>query len=309
MSTKWRMNWSADFGGATFEQDADMRRLTTIGVGGPADVLARPADAGSLAGLLKRASEFEIPVRIIGGGSNLLVADDGVRGLVIALDSEPFQRMEFSGTKVFAGAGARLQALASKCAARGLSGMEGLAGIPGTVGGALRGNAGGNYGVIGNAARSVLCMDRGGEILVLKAKECGFGYRSSSLRNFVILGAEFELSPADQEDITLRTRAVLQEKMKSQPLNERSAGCFFKNPPDKAAGWMIERMGFKGRRVGGAMVSQLHANFILNVGGAACGDIVMLAREIRKRAKIEFGADLELEVETWGIPEEAWAWR
>ncbi|MCX7804218.1 MAG: UDP-N-acetylmuramate dehydrogenase [Planctomycetota bacterium] len=309
MSTRWRINWSAEFGGATFERDADMRRFTTIGVGGPADVLARPADAGSLAGLVKRASEFGVPLRILGGGSNLLVGDEGVRGLVIAMDAEPFGRIEFSGTRVFAGAGLGLQALARKCAANGLSGLEGLAGIPGTVGGALRGNAGGRHGAIGSAVRSVLCMSPDGEILVRKTAECGFEYRRSSLGGVIILGAEFELSPADPEDITLRTRAVYREKAATQPLRERSAGCFFKNPPGMAAGWMIDRMGFKGRRVGGAMVSPVHANFIVNAGGATCGDVVMLAREIRRRAKIEFGADLELEVETWGIPEEAWVWK
>jgi UDP-N-acetylmuramate dehydrogenase len=308
MSARWQPDWSADFRDVVFVNDAEMSRRTTIGIGGPADTLAMPASAEALAGLLRRAAESDVPVRMLGGGSNLLISDSGVRGLVISLGAEVFRRIEVSANGLFAGAGASLGSLVRRSASLGLSGLECLAGIPGTVGGALRGNAGGRHGAVGDAVRSVLCMNAAGEILVRQAAECGFAYRDSALKDVIVLGAEFKLAQADPEDITLRMRKILEDKKRSQPYGERSAGCFFKNPPAMPAGLLIERMGFKGRRAGGAAISTRHANFIVNLGGATCSDVIMLAREIRKRAKIEFDIDLELEVETWGVPEEAWAW-
>jgi UDP-N-acetylmuramate dehydrogenase len=187
-----------------------------------------------------------------------------------------------------------------EAAAAGLSGLEGLAGIPGTVGGALVMNAGGRYGCIGDVVKEVEALDSGGGKVLLDAAGAGFAYRRSRLGGLVVTACRLGLTAEDPEVVRKRTREVLKEKRSSQPLSAASAGCVFRNPSaDLPAGRLIEELGLKGRRAGGAAISERHANYIVNLGGAACGDVLELIDAVREAARRGRGVELELEVEVW----------
>ena len=275
-------------------------KATTFGIGGPAEMLARPRSVEELGRLLAAAAAGGLEVRILGGGSNLLVADEGVKGLVVRLAGKAFASVEQLPGGMSVGAGVPLARLVREAASAGLSGVESLAGIPGSVGGALIMNAGGKYGCIGDVVEEVRALGRDGRIVRLRREGCGFGYRSSRLRETIVTGCRLALTPDQPAAVAERTRGVRAEKRRSQPLGQPSAGCVFKNPgPELPAGRLIDELGFKGRRVGRAMVSELHANYIVNAGGARCGEVLELIDAIREAASRAKGVELELEVELW----------
>jgi UDP-N-acetylmuramate dehydrogenase len=281
-------------------RDFPLGKATTFGIGGPAQMLARPRSAAELGRLLAEAGAEGLRVRMLGGGSNLLVADEGVKGLVVRLSGKAFAALEQRPGGLVAGAGTPLARLVREAAAAGLSGVESLAGIPGTVGGALIMNAGGKYGCIGDLVEEVQALSPDGKPVSFTRQECGFGYRTSKLRGLVLTGCRLALTADEPKAVGERARRVLAEKRRSQPLRIPSAGCVFKNPAGGApAGQLIEELGFKGRRVGGAMVSELHANYIVNVGGARCSEVLELIDAIREAAAKARGVELELEIEIW----------
>jgi len=267
--------------------DEPLAPHTTFRVGGPADVLVEPRDEGELVEVLRAAGEQEIPLRILGGGANLLVRDEGVRGAVVRLSRLDGRR----GDRVQAGR--PLPRLVRETLREGLGGLEALAGIPGTLGGAIRMNAGGRAGTIGDVVRAVEVLTLGGEFRRLPRPAVGFRYRGSALDGCVVVAAELELRPSPQAPE--RFASLLRDKRRTQPLDRCSAGCIFKNPPGQAAGRLIEACGLKGVRCGGARVSPRHANFIVNEGGATASDILRLIDLIRKRVPVP----LELEVQVW----------
>lgn len=260
---------------------------TTMKVGGPADYFVEPRTPDDLAAAFRAARECELPVRILGSGANLLVRDEGVRGVVVRLTH--LNRRD--GLHVEAGY--NFAKLVKETAAEGLGGLECLAGIPAQVGGAVRMNAGGRHGETAAAVKYVDIMTPEGELRRLPRAEVGFRYRGTGLGDAVVLAAGFELHPAD--GIRERYEDVLAQKKNSQPLGTHNAGCMFKNPPGGQAGRIIDECGLKGLRVGAAHVSGKHANFIENDGGATAADILRLVDQIRARSPVP----LELEVLVW----------
>lgn len=281
--------------------------LTNYRVGGPAEFFAEPPGEEALRMVLRQAAEEEIPVRVLGRGTNLLVSDAGVRGLVVRLPAGEFSGLERYGTRLRAGAGHSLPALVKWSVAQGLGGLECLAGVPGTVGAALRMNAGGKYGEIRSRVRSVSGFTRAGAPFRFEPHACGFVYRGSALKDCIVTRCELELEEGSSALGSERVRGILDEKRATQPLAGRSAGCVFKNsrlPGVPPAGRIIDELGFKGQRVGGARVSSLHANFLVCDGNAHAADVLELIRRIRERAAHERGVELELELEAWGVRDE-----
>ncbi|HSV99230.1 MAG TPA: UDP-N-acetylmuramate dehydrogenase [Sedimentisphaerales bacterium] len=268
-------------------------------LGGPADYFIRPRNAKELQEIVHRGNENHIPLYILGFGSNLLVSDEGVRGAVIQLQGEEFGRTEFNGSEVTAWAGAELSKLVLDCVQKGLSGVEALTGIPGSVGGAVRMNAGGRFGDIGSAVEAVTLMDIHGTVFEKRKPELIFDYRCVNIRARFILNAQIKLTPDDPERIMRTIKESWIYKKNSQPLNTRNCGCVFKNPPGAAAGALIDRAGLKGHQIGGAVVSEKHANFIVAKDGCASRDVMQLIEVIRKRVREQFDVELELELEVW----------
>lgn len=225
--------------------------------------------------------------------------DEGVTGVVIKLSDDAFSRIEIDGTRVRAGGGALLSNVTSQTVRAGLAGLDTLVGIPGTIGGALHGNAGGRSGDIGQYARSVRVLTETGELFTRREDELSFAYRQSSLNELIILDAEFELFHDDPGEITRRMRKLWIMKKATQPLTFQSAGCIFKNPRGMSAGLLIDRAGLKGTRVAGAEVSDRHANFIVAHDGAKAADVLQLIDLIRAKVSEQFGVDLELEIKIW----------
>lgn len=289
--------------------DAPLAALTWYGVGGRADVLIRPRTLDALAVLMKRAHRQGEPVRILGSGANLLVSDAGVDGIVIRLDAPFFKTMTFEdegGDPVLrAMAGADLAKVLNETVRRGLEGLSHLAGIPASIGGAVRMNAGGRYGSTGDTIRSVLCLSRTGETSAYAANQLQFDYRATNIPDPVILGATFALRHEDPIALRERVKEIFQYKKSTQPLADHSAGCTFKNPIDPiseqrvSAGRLIDEAGLKGLRIGGAVVSDQHANFIVCEGGARADDVIELLEQIRRRVYDKHGIMLETEVAIW----------
>ncbi len=237
---------------------------TWFRLGGPAASWPARATSAEVVALIRRCRESGVPVRVLGGGSNVLVRDEGFAGLVIHLESPAFSDVAIDGGRVVAGAAVPLTALISQTARAGLAGLEVMTGIPGTVGGALRGNSGGRQGAIGPFVRRVTVVDASGEVEVREREDLRFDYRSSDLDEPMILSAEFALDSEDPEAVVRRMRRIWIIKKENQPYGHQSSGCIFKNPtPEVSAGTLIERAGLKGLRVGGAEVSDRHANFIV----------------------------------------------
>jgi UDP-N-acetylmuramate dehydrogenase len=279
---------------------APLRDFTTFRVGGPARVLARPEDVGELQALLAEARGEGWPVIILGGGSNLLFDDAGFDGLVIKLGSG-FTGLEGVESQVRAGAAAASTDLLSWALARDLGGLEGLSGLPGSVGGAVAGNAGATREGLGQVVARLFILDEAGQIRTLEAADLNFAYRrlEGLPEGAVILGAEFALAPRPAGEIRARLEDI-RERRRRQPFGGRSAGCVFKNPPSLSAGRLIDECGFKGQRIGGARVSEAHANFILAEAGAAAADILALIDRIRQGVLARHGLTLELELKVMG---------
>jgi len=272
---------------------------TWFHLGGPAEYFAEPRSLDELSALVRRCHETETAVRLLGGGSNLLVRDEGVPGVVVRLPDAAFGTISVDGQRVKAGGGAKLGHVISTSVREGLAGLEPLVGIPGTLGGALHGNAGSRGGDVGQWARRAKVMTRRGEILQRERAELHFAYRESSLDELVILEAEFELEKDDPTELTKRMQKQWIVKKASQPLGHQSAGCIFKNPRGISAGMLIDQAGLKGSRVGGAEVSERHANFIVADSSATSQDVLKLIELMRNRVADRFGVELESEIEIW----------
>jgi UDP-N-acetylmuramate dehydrogenase len=269
-------------------------------VGGPAAYLARPRTVDQLLGLLRRCREEGIPLKVLGGGSNVLVRDDGVKALVVHLESPAFSDVSVEGTLVRAGAAVPLTALISQSARSGLAGLETLTGIPGTVGGALRGNAGGRQATIGQYVRRATVIDAADEVQVRDRDDLTFAGRGTNLDEPVILSAEFELHADDPEAVVKRMRRIWIVKKENQPYGHQSSGMIFKNiGTEVSAGGLIDQAGLKGTRHGGAEVSDRHANFIVAHPGATAADVLHLIDQIRQRVWQQFGYELELQIQVW----------
>lgn len=280
--------------------------FTTYGVGGPAQFLARPETPEEAAEVVRRAAGEGGRLRILGAGSNVLVADSGVGGTVMILSAEPFKSLSRVGSDVVhVGAGSRLARLVAALADWGLTGAEALAGIPGTVGGALVMNAGTREGETGPLVRQVWALSPEGEAQTLTGPECGFAYRSSALGGRVVLGAELLLSRAPPDEVREFTDKLLARRGESQPRGARTAGCVFRNPPGASAGGILDELGCKGLARGGARVSEVHSNFIEAQRGATAADIKWLLDEMRRRVREERGVELETEIELWGFDDDA----
>jgi UDP-N-acetylmuramate dehydrogenase len=289
------MSASGDF----VKRDELLAPHTTFGIGGRADYFARPRTEDELRAVVYAAQQNRLPVFLLGGGSNLLVSDLGVRGVVVRLDQGWFSVSSVSGNRMRFGAGVPLPGLVMTAARMGLDGVVGLAGIPGSAGGALVMNAGGRLGSIGDAVARVRIMDWTGAVRDLSAAECRFEYRGSALQEFIVIEGEFELKRGDPAQIVKRSREFLREKVSSQPYSERSAGCVFKNPPGDSAGRLIDELGLKGWTIGPAMVSDQHANFIVNLGGAKAAHVIALATLVRRRVQRAYGVLLGYEIKLW----------
>ena len=273
---------------------------TTLRVGGPADVYVEPASEADLAAVVKFCGELGVPFFVIGRGSNLLVRDGGFRGAVICLSHADFSTILFDGERLCCGAGAKLKTVAVEARRHGLSGMEFLEGIPGSVGGALCMNAGAMGSATFDVVESVRLMDFDGNIRELAPWEMSVKYRGcATLKNHIALGAVFEGRPDSPESIAQRMSAFSQKRWASQPAAP-SAGCAFKNPPSIPAGKLIDELGLKGLRVGGVVVSHEHGNFIVNDGNATARDVLELIELLKQRAKKERGIELQTEVEIIG---------
>jgi UDP-N-acetylmuramate dehydrogenase len=280
-------------------RDESLAPYTWLKIGGPAQYLVKPRHAEELAEVIRCCHAEKIPVRVLGGGSNLLVRDEGVSGVVLHLTDDAFSQVSIDGTRVTAGAGASLSHVISQSVRAGLAGLDALVGIPGTIGGALHGNAGGKSGDIGQHVRRVKVLTVSGDLFVREEDELSFAYRTSSLNELIVLEAEFELHKEDPDEITRRMRKLWIMKKATQPLTFQSAGCIFKNPRGMSSGWLVEQAGLKGTHVGKAEISDRHANFIVTHEGATAKDVQNLIDLARTKVSEQFGVDLELEVQIW----------
>jgi len=280
-------------------QSEPLAGRTWFNIGGTAEYYAEPRSPDELQALVKRASDEKVPIHMLGGGSNLLIRDDGVHGLVLHLTGEPFSKIEVNQGTVLAGGGAKLGHVVSTSIREGLGGFEALVGIPGSVGGALHGNSGGRGGDIGQWTTRAVVMTRAGEIIERDRSQLVFAYRQSSLDELAILEASFALEPDDPEQLTRRMQQQWIIKKASQPLSHESAGCVFKNPRGMSAGMLIDQAGLKGTRVGGAEVSARHANFIVADSGSSSSDVLRLIDLVKGRVEERLGVELETEIEIW----------
>lgn len=290
--------------GSVLRRDEPMARRTTLRVGGAADVYVEPATEEDLGQALALARGHGVPVFVLGRGSNLLVRDGGLRALVVCLSQPLFSRVEAVDGFLRCGAGASLRQVALGARDAGLTGLEFLEGIPGSVGGALRMNAGAMGGWMFDVVEVLRCMDGQGVIHEVAGSAAGAQYRGCPmLRERVALGAVLRGRPAARVEIEGRLAESNRKRWTSQP-KQPSAGCTFKNPgPDLPAGRLIDELGLKGLRVGDAMVSDVHANFFVNLGRARAADVLELVRRVRERALAERGVELETEVEIVGEEE------
>ena len=283
------------------QRNVPLAPLTWYKLGGPAAYLARPRSADELADVLRRCGEHGLPFRVLGKGCNLLVADAGVPGVVIRLDADAFSTVAVDGATVTAGAGADLQKLLLQTVRLGLSGLETLGGIPASVGGAARMNAGGRYGDFGSAVASLSVMDAEGNVYERTRDDLIWDYRRVNVVAPLILSATLDLEPADPDELARRSKEVWMAKRNSQPLNAKSAGCVFKNPAEdgRSAGALIDAAGLKGTRVGGAEVSDVHANFFVAHPGCTAANVAGLIDLVRDAVAERCGVDLQTEIKRW----------
>ncbi len=272
---------------------------TWLRIGGPATYFIEPTTVEELREVVARCRDHDVPIHVLGRGANLLIDDAGVKGAVIRLTRGVFAEVAETEAGLSAGAGADMGRLVLRCVRRGLSGLEALTGIPGSVGGCVRMNAGGGFGDIGNVVDSVEVMTAGGEVFSRCRGDLAFAYRSTNITAPFILGATFRLAEDDPHRILKQVKQIWMYKKNTQPLGNRNAGCIFKNPRGLSAGALIDRAGLKGRRVGGAHVSEKHANFILADAGARAHDVLKLINVIRETVYKKSEVYLELEIEVW----------
>lgn len=282
-------------------EGADLSNMVWFRTGGPAEVLFRPKNLEDLKAFLK-ASPSDLPITLVGVGSNLLVRDKGVEGVVIKL-GKPFSDIAIKEDLVTAGAGAMDVSVAFAAAEASLEGLEFLRGIPGTIGGALRMNAGAYGTEVADVLVSARAIDREGSVHTLSADEMGFSYRKTTVpRDWILLSATFRGTPGDQAKIQEKMDAIQKAREETQPMRVRTGGSTFKNPVGKKAWQLIEEAGCRGLKIGGAMVSEKHCNFLINTGSATSNDLEALGEEVRKRVKEKTGIALQWEIQRVGKP-------
>lgn len=272
---------------------------TWLRLGGAAQFFAEPTSIDELAALVRRCQEASLPVRVLGGGSNVLVRDEGVPGLVVSLAPAVFGRIEVRGRRVTAGGGARLGHVISAAVREGLAGLEQLVGIPGTVGGALHTNAGTHGGDVGQYTDSATVLTRRGEIVSRAKKDLRFGYRESSLDELAILEATFELELGDAQRLTKQMQQAWILKRAAEPLSEQNTGMMFKSPGGVSAADLIEQAGVQSLRVGECEISERSANFLVASSRATSREALDLIEQVRQAVLDRTGVELELAMEVW----------
>lgn len=286
--------------GLVVRKDELMSLHTTLAIGGPCEFMLGVGNTKMLKHVLSIAKQYQVPFMILGNGSNILVRDGGIPGFVIRLVGE-FTQIDVESTTIRAGAGASLGEIVNCATSRGIGGLEFLAGIPGTLGGAVATNAGAKDLWISHRLKQVRVINDTLEEIVMKPDALSFGYRSSSIpESWIVTGATIYGHACDVESARSEVRKYLDMRRRTQPIGERTAGCIFKNPTGDAAGRLIEKAGFKGLRKGAAQVSTIHANWIVNIGGATAREVLDLINEIRSKVKALFNIDLDLEIRIIG---------
>ncbi len=278
-----------------------MKKHTTFKIGGAADMYVSVESVEELSALIRLAKEKDVCYTVIGNGSNLLVSDEGIRGLVIEI-GQGLAGYEVNGNVIYAEAGILLKKLASVAASESLSGLEEISGVPGTLGGGVFMNAGAYGGELKDTVKKVTYVDCDGEIHTIDASECGFGYRKSifSGGGKFIVSAELELKKGDKDEILSKMADYTKRRREKQPISYPSAGSTFKRPEGYFAGTLIEQAGLKGYRCGDAMVSELHAGFVINCGNATAQDIINVIEHTKKTVLEKFGVVLEPEIRFLG---------
>jgi len=283
------MNW----------QKSSLKKLTTFKIGGKIARFIEPKDEPELREALIFGRRHKLKIFILGAGSNILASDRGVKGIVIRLSSALFTQIKVSGNEIEAGSGVPLGRFLSVAKKHKLGGAEFLAGIPGTVGGALFMNAGAWGRDIGDLVKDIRTMDYAGREKIISKKSAGLTYRSSNLAKFIILSARFKLAKQNRTAAADKIKKYLENRAKSQDNSLPSAGCIFKNPAQCSAGLLIDACGLKGKKCVGAVISPKHANFILNTGRAKAADVLRLIAKVQKKVKEQFGIELKPEIKIW----------
>lgn len=281
------------------QRDEPLSQHTWLRMGGPAQYFVTPRTEAELLEVISTCRHQQLPIHILGSGSNLLVREAGVQGVVIRVVEPLLGEVRIEGTSLTAGGGTLLSHVVAEAVRAGLGGIEYLAGIPGTIAGAVVGNSGGRSGDIGQLITSVRVLTQENEIAVRHGDELSFSYRRSSIQDLLVLSATLELTRDDSEELTRRMRKNWILKRSTQPLADQSAGCIFRNPRGLSAGSLIEQCGLKGLSVGTARISERHANFIVTESGATCKDVEQLISRIQKAVAAKFAVDLELEIKVW----------
>ena len=292
------MKWFAGLE-SIVRRDEPLARRTWFHIGGPAEYFVQPQSVEQLAEVVRRCRAEEVSVRVLGDGANLLVDDAGVKGAVVHLSADAFRQIRCVEGLLESGAGADMPKLVLQCVRQGWAGLECLTGIPGTVGGCVRMNAGGRFGDVGSVVESIEVMDNDGAVFTRTRDDLVFGYRSTNVTSKFILAATFRMTEDDPHRILRQVKEIWIYKKNSQPLGHPNAGCIFKNPRGLSAGALIDQAGMKGQRVGGAYVAQKHANFILADPGTRASDVLKLINLVREAVYNKFEVYLELELEVW----------
>jgi UDP-N-acetylmuramate dehydrogenase len=280
-------------------ENEPLARFTWYRIGGPARYMVRPRSIEELSEAAQRCGENSLPIHVLGLGANLLVGDNGVDGAVFRLDADFWKSVNIHEGTVEVGAGVDMQKLVLKSVRSGLAGIECLAGIPGTIGGGIRMNAGGKFGDIGSVVTRVKVMDANGTTFDRTKDDLVFDYRSTNISATFILSATLELEPDESARILKKTKEIWMYKQNTQPLSTKNCGCIFKNPRGLSAGALIDQAGLKGTRVGGAEISDKHANFIVAHPGCKADDVMRLVKLIREKVWEKNQIQLESEVKVW----------
>jgi UDP-N-acetylmuramate dehydrogenase len=279
---------------------APLKNYTSFRIGGPADVLAMPADADDVCRLVRQAKAADIPIFVL-GGTNLLVRDHGIRGIVVSL-AKLKAVTEEPGHVLYAEGGVGMPTLMKQATGRGLSGLEWAAGIPGTAAGCVVMNAGTKLGEMQDCVKAVRIVDPDGNPIDVPASAIRFSYRRALLPRGIVVGVWVQLRPASRDRIQATVKEYLRYRKETQPLTLPNAGCVFKNPGHDAAGRVIEAAGLKGARIGDAQVSDKHANFVVNLGHAKAADVIALIKKVGRTVEERTGLTLELELKIVGEP-------
>lgn len=280
-------------------RDEPLSQHTWLKLGGPAQYFVSPRTEAELLDVIKTCRSQQLQVHILGSGSNLLVREAGVQGVVVKVVEPLLCDVTVEGTSLTVGGGTLLSHVVAEAVRAGLGGIEYLVGIPGTIAGAVVGNSGGRTGDIGQLISSVKVLTQDNEIAVRRGDELSFSYRRSSIQDLLVLSATLELTRDDSEELTRRMRKNWIMKRSTQPLADQSAGCIFRNPRGLSAGALIEQCGLKGLSVGKARISERHANFIVTEAGATSKEVEQLISRIQKAVAEKFAVELELEIKVW----------